>query len=136
MEIGVRAFTTSFNRISYVLENEVYIDKSDITPPKVPQDPVSLNLNKYKVIWDTGATHSAVTRKVIDECGLIPVTRTIVNTASGPKETGIFLADIYLPNKVIVRSVHVTECEIVTEAELLIGMDIISKGDFAVTNKE
>ena len=136
MEIASRAFISRFDEISNVLVNEVYIDKGVIPPTKIIKHPVRSNLNKYIVIWDTGATNSAVTRKVIDDCGLIPIGRTIVNTASDQIDTGIFLADIYLPNMVVFQSILVTECKLVSEEEVLIGMDIISLGDFAVSNKD
>ncbi|MBK5203582.1 MAG: SEC-C domain-containing protein [Prolixibacteraceae bacterium] len=41
---------------------------------------------------------------------------------------------LLLPNNVSFRSVSVTECESLGAFDVLIGMDIIGNGDFAVSN--
>ena len=57
-----------------------------------------------------------------------------VHTASDTKMANTYLVNIWLPNKVLVYNLVVIEGKIVGQCEVLIGMDIISKGDFAVTN--
>lgn len=44
-----------------------------------------------------------------------------------------YLVNIALPNKVAFQNLEVTHLQL-AGADLLIGMDIISRGDFAVTN--
>jgi len=86
-------------------------------------------------IWDTGATGTVISQKVIDDCGLKPIGMTRVNTASDKGIlTTVYFASIILPNKVIIPQLRVTRGTIVGDAEVLVGMDIISHGDFAVTN--
>lgn len=46
----------------------------------------------------------------------------------------MYLVNIGLPNQVVLPATRVTEGEI-GGADLLIGMDIIGEGDFAVTSK-
>lgn len=46
----------------------------------------------------------------------------------------VYLVAIFLPNKVAFTSVRVTEAPLPTGTDVLIGMDMISQGDFAVTN--
>ncbi|MBI4382812.1 MAG: SEC-C domain-containing protein [Nitrospinae bacterium] len=58
-----------------------------------------------------------------------------VTGVHGTKHVPLYKMCIYIPNGVYFDSVHVTEGEI-AGGDVLIGMDIISKGDFAVTNKE
>ena len=84
-------------------------------------------------VWDTGATSSVISQQVVDACGLKPISRAKVRGVSGDFETSVFLVGIYLPNGVAFGEVPVTlgECG---DADVLIGMDIISVGDFAVTN--
>ena len=45
------------------------------------------------------------------------------------------MVNILLVNKVEVYQIKVTEGKISGDADVLIGMDIIGRGDFAVTNK-
>lgn len=86
-------------------------------------------------IWDTGATGTVITEKVVQGCGLKPIGRRRVHTASGQSEVNVYLVHVFLPNRVMVPNVQATEGKI-ANAEVLIGMDIIGTGDFAVTNKD
>jgi predicted aspartyl protease len=113
-----------------------------ITPAKVCEafDPSNASLNQtikrqiFDAIWDTGATGTVITQKIIDACGLKPVGMTMVSGIHGDKPSEIFIVNVELPNAVGFHSVQVTKGEI-RGADMLIGMDIISTGDFAVTNK-
>ena len=58
-----------------------------------------------------------------------------VKTAGGDKETYTYFVSVYLPMKVCLPQLRVTQVEL-AGADVLIGMDIISQGDFAVTNHE
>ncbi len=87
-------------------------------------------------IWDTGATASVITAKVASELGLIPIGKTNVRGANITKISNVYLVNIYLPNRVQVVGVRVTEIDEITgNFDVLIGMDIITLGDFAVTSK-
>lgn len=59
---------------------------------------------------------------------------TVVHHAGGKGSANTYLVNILLPNRVEMYQVKVAEGEIIGSADALIGMDIISKGDFAVTN--
>lgn len=132
MQTRVVAFTTSYPGRSRVLFNEVRISQAFQPSPttKLPKS------EKYIAIWDTGATSSVITQKVVAECGLKPIGMTKVQTAGGEGLAPVYLASIFLPNKVVVPQLRVIEGHVAGNAEVLIGMDIISQGDFAVTNKD
>jgi len=98
--------------------------------------PKNLIIKKYTAIWDTGATHSVITKKVVMECKLWPSGMTMVRHAGGESTSNTYFVNIYLPNRVEVCGVRVTEGVLIGSVDVLIGMDIISKGDFAVTNKD
>ena len=98
--------------------------------------PENLIIKKYTAIWDTGATHSVITKKVMMECKLWPSGMTRVSHAGGESTSNTYFVNIYLPNRVEVCGVRVTEGVLIGSVDVLIGMDIISKGDFAVTNKD
>lgn len=94
--------------------------------------------SKYKEfvgIWDTGATSTVISRRVVDELDLKPVGIAKVSTAGGEKQTQVYYVNFSLPNKVGFQFWKVIEGEI-KGVDLLIGMDVISKGDFAVSNKD
>ena len=92
-----------------------------------------MDAKKYIGIWDTGATNSVISQKVVDECNLKPIGMTMVQSATDQRARETFLVSIFLPNKVVVPSVRVTK-GLLADCDVLIGMDIISGGDFAITH--
>lgn len=91
-----------------------------------------------KGIWDTGATASAITKKLANKLDLIPTGSTKVNGVHGLKDNvPVYGVKITLNNRNVSFTIPVTECEQLTSndaAEFLIGMDVISKGDFSISN--
>lgn len=126
------SFTTSFNGLTNVLWNETVISSAYLGNP-----PPGLIRKEYKAIWDTGATGTAITKQVAQECQLLPTGMTQVRGVQSTKIVNTYLVNILLRNSVEVAHVRVTECDSLGgDADVLIGMDIITRGDFAVTNKD
>lgn len=46
------------------------------------------------------------------------------------------LVNLHLPNNVVFRNWRVTEGKLSNDVDVVIGMDVIACGDFAVTNKD
>lgn len=103
-------------------------------------DPSDRNVNpqfkKYNSIWDTGATNSAISQRVVDECGLKPIGMVNVQGVDGINPSETYLVNIILRNHVGVSQVRVTKGKLGPAADVLIGMDIITLGDFVITNKD
>jgi predicted aspartyl protease len=126
------AFTTIYDGLSNVLRNKVYI--SQAFTPSSRQIQIPSAAKEYDALWDTGATSSVITRKVVDECGLKPIGMAVVHHAKGRTTTPVYLVSVFLPNRVFFSSLRVTEGDLAGDTEVLIGMDIINRGDFAVSN--
>lgn len=115
-------FTTKFDAITNRLINETFIVFGNNRIPAVSQ-------------WDTGATCTCISHAVVKKLGLIPTSMTRVQTPSGNKDVNVYLVDIELPGKVIIRNVQVCESEIGDQGiDVLVGMNIINLGDFGVSN--
>ncbi len=127
----VRAFNRSFSKIVPVLTSSIKIQEG--FDPKVTQPPVPTK--EYNAIWDTGATRTAITSTVAQECGLKPTGMCKLRTAGGEKDSNTYFVSVYLPNGVCLPQLRINEAEL-AGADVLIGMDIIGHGDFAVTNHE
>ena len=87
----------------------------------------------FTAIWDTGATNSAITQAVVDACGLAPTGMTRVQHVDGSSEVETYLVNIGLPNQVGFYGIPVSMATL-GDADILIGMDVIGRGDFAVSN--
>lgn len=92
-------------------------------------------LVEYQAIWDTGATASVITQAVVDACGLQPIGVVQTHGVHGTQLSDVYLVNITLPNGVGFMHIEVTKGQLVGGADVLIGMDIITSGDFSVTNK-
>lgn len=57
----------------------------------------------------------------------------IVHGVHGDEQVETYLVNIALPNRVMFTGIPVTRAKL-KDADILIGMDIITQGDFAVTN--
>ena len=129
----INVFTTTFNGLAREIINDCGIS----TPhdEKLSHEEKPPKIHPIKALWDTGATGSAITPAVAKLLGLIPSTKTNVQHADGISLQNVYFVNIYLPNKVVVQFVKVTECQnFVGKFDIIIGMDIISLGDFAITN--
>lgn len=95
-------------------------------------------------IWDTGATGSAITQLTAKKLKLAPTGIKKVSGLGGSMMKNTYIIDILLPNNVTIVDLAVTEIDnpidetgnIVDSFGMLIGMDIISMGDFCITNFE
>lgn len=98
-------------------------------------DPKLYPIVKARALWDTGATNSCITKGLADKIGLKPFTVVNVHHAVGTTPRNVYKVNIALPNNIAVPMVNVTECESTAgKFDLIIGMDIITVGDFAITN--
>lgn len=136
MALKTKSFTAySKKGIRNVLKSRAIITKA-FTPKKSEKiSPEKMRHKKCSAIWDTGATNTAISKKVIKECNLKPIGLRKVHHAGGTSITNTYLINLWLPNKLVVYNIRVAEGILGKQTDVLIGMDIINKGDFAVTNK-
>jgi predicted aspartyl protease len=128
---NIKAFTIKYNGIVKSLVSEIGVSEA-YDPKSKKLHPRIYNTN---AIWDTGATNSVISKRVVDELKLIPFSKTQVQGVGGMSLQNVYFVNILLPNGVGKSGVRVTEGNL-GEASLLIGMDIITLGDFSVSNFE
>ena len=85
-------------------------------------------------VWDTGATNSCISNKVIKELGISPFGYKYVGTANGRMKCGKYEISLRLPNSVVFENIIVLGFSGGENIDMLIGMDIINAGDFSITN--
>ena len=130
----VTAFTTRAGAIAPVLQSTIQISEAHDPQSGAPA-PVA---QPYIAIWDTGATNTVITSKVVSELGLRPSGKVKVRGV-GPAgiqqehDSNTYLINVHLPNNVGLIGVRVSENSL-EGTDVLIGMDIITAGDLAITN--
>lgn len=113
-----RAFTATGCKIERKLSSEITVQKDEKT---------------YKTIalWDTGASGTCISQDVINELALNPSGCVDMATPSGSSKANTYILDLLLPNHVKVKDLIVIGSEIGKQRiGVLVGMDVITKGDF------
>ena len=101
--------------------------------PKNPPNPLPPD-QSIKALWDTGASKSVISQGLAQTLKLTPVGATNVNHAGGASISPTHLVNFYMPHGPKMIGVLVTEFPGQPTFEAIIGMDIITLGDFAITN--
>lgn len=90
---------------------------------------------RFTGLWDTGATGSMITSRVAGALGLMPSGMCQTYHAQGVSYVNTYLINIVLLNGIQVYNLKVSEGNLPDGIDLLIGMDIISLGDFSITHR-
>jgi len=118
------SFTATFNGISRSLLTLVKVESAINTNDKA----------EIKALWDTGAGCSLIRPEVAARLNLKVLSKTIMSTPSDKDvPTNIYQINIILPNGAKIVDVLALEGT-PNGCDMLIGMDVINLGDFAVTN--
>lgn len=129
-----RAFTISHNGVTRQLKTAVRVFNG-LTIAGDDWNSHSADAREYTAIWDTGATSSAITQKVVDDLQLDVIARGTTCTAAGPRETTAHDIHLWLPNNVVIKHCVASCVDLgLLGVDLLIGMDVICQGDFAISN--
>lgn len=120
-----QAFTAEFQTITPTILSEIGVSQ--------PHQQLPVNTPVLYGLWDTGATICAIKDCIAREIGAQPISRVIVNGVHGPQQCNQYLVNLYLPNRIRIDCVPVTELFGSAPFDALIGMDIISLGDFSIS---
>jgi len=110
---------------------------NSITTPVTLSNPFGNEIVHTEGLWDTGATNSVITKSMARRLCLKVVTRATVRGVHGEREVNVYYVRITLNNNNIVVNAQVTECEELSADSsigMLIGMNIITMGDFCITS--
>lgn len=120
----ISVFTEKYNSIQRKLINSAVVEYNDKHIPVIAQ-------------WDTGATGTCISKELVKELELTPTGMINVHTPSGIGTMNKYMVNLILNNEVRIMNVIVMDSEIGNQGiDVLIGMDIISNGDFAISNFE
>jgi len=116
-------------RLAQLLTDEVQI----LNP--VPQTGGQVHGAVSVALWDTGASGSVVTQNLAKALKLAPIRKQKVNHAGGTSDANVYLCHLKLPNGAVINNIQMTECaDAGANFGLIIGMDVITCGDFSITN--
>jgi hypothetical protein len=83
-----------------------------------------------KALWDTGATISAITPKLVKELNFIPAGTMAISGITGSLDVEFVLTTIQLPAGILRKNIKMAVCDFSQDINIILGMDIITLGDF------
>ena len=102
---------------------------------KIITNVITNHKEQAKALWDTGANCCCISYDLVKRLELKPIGAMPIATPSGTAIYNKYMIDIELPNNIELKDVTVCESEIgAQKLDLIIGMNIINKGDFAISN--
>ena len=115
-------FTIEYNKVARGIVTPVEIESTYGKSDKI----------KIKALWDTGATFTVIHSDIAKQLNLKCVSKEPLGNISGGTDlSNLYCVNIIFPNdkkyKILVTEAKPKGCD------MLIGMDIISNGDFAIS---
>jgi hypothetical protein len=118
----ISVFTEKYKSIQRKLINSAIVEYHGDNVPVISQ-------------WDTGATGTCISKELVKKLGLPPTGMVNVHTPSGVGTMNKYMINLILNKEVKISNLPVMDSEIGKQGiDVLIGMDIISLGDFAISN--
>jgi len=85
-------------------------------------------------LWDTGAMVSVVSPEVVAKLKLDIVDTIQIAGITGESLAKMAVISIHFPNGAVIEDVRVAICGMSPGNEMIIGMDVITRMDIAITN--
>ena len=122
------AFTIRYGQLVENIVTECIVSKGEIENPRQ-----NIDSTKCLAIWDSGATSSIITRKVIEQLNLQPVGMCQVVGIHGSEYEYTYYVNLIVPGEMEFYTIEVTEGDL-DDVDVLIGMDVILQGDLSISN--
>lgn len=129
MNIKPIAFTVASNKRLGLLTSPVNIYSTD----KFNKD-FKKKKDVYTALWDTGSSMTVISDSLATELRLAKAGTIDAETAGGNFKANKYIISISLPNRLNIENVMIASGKLGPDIDILIGMDIITLGDFAITN--
>lgn len=115
--------------LSYDLEKPLLYSRAKITIGRQ-------TLETDRAVWDTGAAITAISGSMVDGFEAEPYEHGTAIGATGTSQSDIYLATIELPGGIVLHDMEVWGVDLDGYAgDVIIGMDVISKGRLIVDNR-
>lgn len=129
------AFTTRFSGRAEELKSQISVSEAYHPSSGLPPPP----RRDYVAVWDTGAMHTVIRKKVAQDLGILPSGKIDVEVVGEGDDSQLiegvptYVVNLYLPSGVGVIGVPVSEGG-TPGCDVLLGMDVVTMGDFAITH--
>jgi len=119
------------------------IASSIVLPVVASQSKVLYNKFKFEkteadvlALVDTGASNTSISNRLAISLGLKAIEQCEVNAAGGIHVSNVYMIDVLLRS--MVEFINIRSAEFISndKFDIIIGMDILTQGDLAITNHD
>lgn len=103
--------------------------------PRIYAIKVSVNNIEANAIIDTGATMSAISKNLAEKSSAVKRGVSCVLGVHSTSHVNKYSACLALPNGILFEDIKLVEINSLGTFDVLLGTDILSKGDFAVSKQ-
>ncbi|MDR0561592.1 MAG: hypothetical protein LBG73_02775 [Spirochaetaceae bacterium] len=118
-----------FGRVVRAVITEVMVRRATVSDVVYDTAPVDIPV---RALWNTGAGMSVISTKIVEKLALSSAGMGTLTGIGGILRTKLYDVSVTLPNKLIFPQICVAEWEGHRNYDMLIGMDIISRGRFVI----
>jgi hypothetical protein len=118
--------------VNRVITNAWVSEAFDPNDPPNPQP----ERQQIRAMWDTGATGSSISASTVAKLALTPTGTQIVSHLDGSATKNAYDINLYLSDEIIFAGIRVAECRDYEHFDFILGMEVITSGDFSITNFE
>ena len=132
-ELPIVVATLDYNPPGNRLLSPGYLSRVSDSPEAKTSPP----RREFEVLWDTGASASAIDKRIVTKLALQPVDRVdeVFHAYGAKKGVDVYAINFSLTPDQSGIDILVTEAEL-EDCDMLVGMDVITSGDFVVTRHE
>jgi len=123
-----RALRQSYTEICNAIQSQIAVSQA----PALEKHG-KCHYKNFKGLWDTGATHTVISAKAVRLLCLTPVGKTRVLHAQGETTVPTYYISVKLPGQIEIKGITALKGQL-SDVDVLIGMDIINRGDFIICN--
>jgi hypothetical protein len=127
-QINCHNFFVNYGKLVREIKTSVKIGQPGV-PLAVPCQ------QELTAVWDTGATGTSISRELAGHLGLTQIGWIDIEGVTGKAQCCTYLISLFLPNMIAIPELEIADCIGNIGCDVLIGMDVICMGDFAVCNK-
>jgi predicted aspartyl protease len=95
---------------------------------------LSISQFKADALWDTGSTGCCIDKALAERLGLSHYVNIGLRGSQGEHTVSAYILDITLPDGIVIKNVVAAGISTSGSFDIIIGMNIISRGDFALSN--
>jgi hypothetical protein len=129
--LGFQALTVKVNSLADRIITDIVVFEP-FGPGDTPDPPP--RRTQTRALWDTGASKSVIKPQVAKDLQLTPVGTANLSHGGGTSQRPTYIVTFGLPNQVLIAGSLVSEVPDNGDFGAIVGMDVITLGDFSITN--